>query len=115
MELFGIKNRGLTTANRKYILQWYQDYGYDIGIIKMAYERALDQIGQASFPYIGKILQNWHKMGLKTPEEILAGDVKKPASTGSSNSGSGNASGNGSPSYDIDAFARQGFDLPDID
>ena len=46
-------------------MQWYQDYGFNIEIIRMAYERAVDQIGQASFPYIGKILQNWHKMGFK--------------------------------------------------
>ena len=112
MEAFGIKNRGLTTANRKYIMQWYQDYGFNIEIIRMAYERAVDQIGQASFPYIGKILQNWHKMGFKTPEDILRGDVKK---NNSGNNGGKSSSGTGSPSYDVEAFARQGFDLPDID
>ncbi len=112
-ELFGIQNRGLTTANRKYIMQWYQDYGYNINVIRMAYERAVDQIGQASFPYIGKILQNWYKMGLKTPEDILKGDIKKSAvSSSGKNTGSGNT---GNPSYDIDAFAKQGFDLPDIE
>ena len=113
MEAFGIKNRGLTTANRKYIMQWYQDYGFNIEIIRMAYERAVDQIGQASFPYIGKILQNWHKMGFKTPEDILRGDVKK--TTTGTGGGKSSSSASGSPSYDVEAFARQGFDLPDLD
>lgn len=113
MEAFGIKNRGLTTANRKYIMQWYQDYGFNIEIIRMAYERAVDQIGQASFPYIGKILQNWHKMGFKTPEDILRGDVKKTTTT--TGGGKSSSSASGSPSYDVEAFARQGFDLPDLD
>ncbi len=113
MEAFGIKNRGLTTANRKYIMQWYQDYGFNIEIIRMAYERAVDQIGQASFPYIGKILQNWHKMGFKTPEDILRGDVKK--TTPPAGGGKSPSSAAGSPSYDVEAFARQGFDLPDLD
>ena len=114
MEAFNIKNRGLTTANRTAILQWYQDYGFNIEIIKMAYERAIDQIGQVSFPYIGKILQNWYKMGLKTPEDILKNDVKKTPSA-KNGGNSGNQNNQGSPSYDIDAFAKQGFDLPDID
>ena len=113
MEAFGIKNRGLTTANRKYIMQWYQDYGFNIEIIRMAYERAVDQIGQASFPYIGKILQNWHKMGFKTLEDILRGDVKKTTTT--TGGGKSSSSSSGSPSYDVEAFARQGFDLPDLD
>ena len=77
MEAFGIKNRGLTTANRKYIMQWYQDYGFNIEIIRMAYERAVDQIGQASFPYIGKILQNWHKMGFRRRRTSSAATSRK--------------------------------------
>ena len=94
-------------------MQWYQDYGFNIEIIRMAYERAVDQIGQASFPYIGKILQNWHKMGFKTPEDILRGDVKKTTTT--TGGGKSSSSSSGSPSYDVEAFARQGFDLPDLD
>jgi len=103
IELFGIRNRGLTTSNKKYILQWYQDYGYNIEIIRMAYERAVDQIGQPNFPYIGKILQNWHEMGLKTPEDILTKDLPKKKTPAG-----------GSRSYDIGEFDRQGFDLPEF-
>lgn len=105
IEAFGIQNRGLTTSNRKYIMQWYQDYGFNIEMIRMAYERAMDQIGQASFPYIGKILQNWHDMGLKTPQEVIEKDLPKRK----------NNKNGGSPSFDIDQFAQQGFDLPDLD
>lgn len=106
METFGIQNRGLTTSNRKYIMQWYQDFGFNIDMIRMAYERAVDQIGQASFPYIGKILQNWHDMGLKTPQDVIEKDLPKRKA--------GKTGGN-DRSYDIDEFDRQGFELPDFE
>lgn len=102
MEIFGIQNRGLTTSNRKYILQWYQDFGFNREMIQMAYERAIDQIGQASFPYIGKILQNWHEMGLKTPQDVIEKDLPK------------RKAGAADRSYDLDEFDRQGFDLPEF-
>ena len=50
VEAFGLEKRGLTTANRKQIAHWYQDLGYNIEMIRMAYERTVDQIGQVSFP-----------------------------------------------------------------
>lgn len=106
MEAFGIQNRGLTTSNRKYIMQWYDDYGFNIEMIRMAYERAVDQIGQASFPYIGKILQNWHDMGLKTPQDVIEKDLPKRKNT---------KAGGNDRSYDIDEFDRQGFELPDFE
>ena len=107
VEAFGLEKRGLTTANRKQIAHWYQDLGYNIEMIRMAYERTVDQIGQVSFPYINKILENWHALGLKTPEEVLTGDTPKKGKNGQG--------GQGSPSFDLDAFSRQGFDLVDMD
>ena len=96
VEAFGLEKRGLTTANRKQIAHWYQDLGYNIEMIRMAYERTVDQIGQVSFPYINKILENWHALGLKTPEEVLTGDTPKKGKNGQG--------GQGSPSFDLDAF-----------
>lgn len=108
IEAFGLGKRGLTTANRKCIAHWYQDLGFNIEMIRMAYERTVDQIGQVSFPYINKILENWHALGLKTPEEVLTGDTPKKGKNGKT-------FGQGGTSYDLQAFDRQGFDLPDLD
>ena len=106
VEAFGLEKRGLTTANRKQIAHWYQDLGFGIEMIRLAYERTVDQIGQVSFPYINKILENWHALGLKTPEEVRTGDIPKKAREAKN--------GFGGPSFDLDAFSRQGFDLPEI-
>ena len=106
-EAFGIKDRALTATNKQYIRRWFEDYGFSIGMIRLAYERAADRIGKLSFPYINKILQNWKEAGLLTPAQVDAQDKKytaKPA-----------VSGEGSASYDIDEFENRGFNIPKID
>lgn len=68
---FGIYDRSLVPNERKYIPVWLEDYGFDIPLIRLAYERAVEAKGKLSFPYINGILTNWHKNGIKTPAEAL--------------------------------------------
>lgn len=66
---FGIHDRALTTKEKSYISSWFDDFGYDISVIKLAYERTIDNIGKQSFPYINKILSAWHEKGIKDARE----------------------------------------------
>lgn len=61
---FGIHDRALTRQECKYIDTWFLDYHFDIAMVKLAYERAIDQIGKVSFAYINKILSSWHDKGI---------------------------------------------------
>ena len=69
---FGIHDRALTRQECKYIDTWFLEYHFDIAMVKLAYERAINQIGKLSFPYINKILASWHDKGIQTTQEAVA-------------------------------------------
>ncbi len=69
---FGIHDRALTRQECKYIDTWFLEYHFDIALVKLAYERAINQIGKLSFPYINKILTSWHDKGIRTTQEAVA-------------------------------------------
>lgn len=66
---FGIGDRKLIPSEQKFVESWFNDYHYDIPIIKLAYERTIENIGKLNFPYTHKILTSWHQKGIKTPKE----------------------------------------------
>ncbi len=68
---FGIYDRSLVTAEKKFIPIWFDDYGFDIPLITLAYERAVEAKGKLSFSYINGILKNWHEKCITTPQEAL--------------------------------------------
>lgn len=68
---FGIHDRALTSHEKKYIPIWFEDYGFDIQIITLAFERAVDVKGKLSFSYINGILTNWHTKGIATPADAM--------------------------------------------
>ncbi|MEG2537867.1 MAG: DnaD domain protein [Hydrogenoanaerobacterium sp.] len=95
---FGIYDRRLTTKETEFVRSWFADYKFDISIIKLAYERSIEHTGKVSFPYINKVLTNWHEQNVKTPEdaskEEKAFNVRKNEKT------------QGKSSYDIDEFEQ---------
>lgn len=96
---FGIHGRALTAKETAFVRQWFGEYGFDIPLIRLAFERAVDRTGKVSFPYIGKILANWHEKGVRSPEDAtrLEGTrARERAATEKSGS-----------SYDIDEIAAQ--------
>lgn len=93
---FGIYDRRLTTKESEFIKSWFNDYKFDIAIVKLAYERSIEHTGKVSFAYINKVLTNWHEKNISTPEQATKdeqnfarqkNDAAKPKS-----------------SYDIDEF-----------
>lgn len=66
---FGLSGRSLTTKERSYIAEWYGAFGFDLRMIRLAYERCVDQTTKLSFPYVHKILRDWHDKGFKEPRD----------------------------------------------
>ena len=98
---FGIQERALTAANKKYINQWFDD-GFDIEMIKIAYERTVDRINKVSFPYINKILQSWKENGIFAPADLTTKESPRSYQKGQKPDAS----------YDLDEFERLGFHVP---
>lgn len=69
--LFGMKSRALTSREDKMLRAWV-NFGYDIEIVRRAYELTVQATGDASLPYTNSILERWNSEGLKSAEEIDA-------------------------------------------
>ena len=70
--LFGMKSRALTSKESKMLAAWVS-FGYDINIVRMAYEITVNATGEPSLPYTNAILEKWNANGWKTASEIEAG------------------------------------------
>ena len=54
------------------MLRAWVSYGYDVDIIRRAYELTIDTAKEPSMPYANAILERWNSEGLRTPEQIDA-------------------------------------------
>lgn len=74
-----ITGRRLTQAEENYVNQWV-DWGFPDDAIRLAYEKTCLNTGGLKWPYLNSILSSWHDKGLRTVDEIRAGDGsgKKP-------------------------------------
>lgn len=70
--LFGMKSRALTSKESKMLSAWLS-FGYDINIVRMAYEITVNATGEPSLPYTNAILEKWNANAWKTADEIEAG------------------------------------------
>lgn len=78
-QLFGLGERALTPTQKKHFSTWVYDYNYDMDMIRMAYNRAVDRTGSDKISlimnYINKTLEAWNSENLRTPEQIEAADA----------------------------------------
>jgi len=70
--MFGMTGRALTTKEKKFLSTWVSQMGYDVDVIRMAYDITVDAIHEPSAPYANSILEKWHGEGLKTAQEVSA-------------------------------------------
>ena len=79
MSAFGITNRKLSSKEESFIIEWTTK-NYSFELISYAYEKTIDSINKLSFPYINKILNDWHSKGLLTKEQIDKENQNHPKS-----------------------------------
>lgn len=89
---------GKLSANEsKFIKTWFDEFGFDIGMIKLAYDKARDATGKVSFAYINSILTAWNKDGVDTSQKAQKQKEKKAFSGKEKDK----------PSFDIEELERQ--------
>ncbi len=90
--LLGISNRAVIGEERKTIISWRTELGYDDDIIMTAYENMIKSIGSYKYQYMDKILRSWNAAGVKTVEQALEqkpiAPARKPGRTKKSDTGS---------------------------
>ena len=69
--LFGMGSRELSATEKKLFSTWTEQYGYDIDVVRLAYDITVDTIQKPVPKYAGSILDSWHKEGLRTEDEVL--------------------------------------------
>ena len=65
-QLFGIRDRNLTGIEEEYLEKWHDALGMSEEMIALAYEFCILRINKISFPYMDKIISNWHDKGIST-------------------------------------------------
>lgn len=82
MNILQIRGRSLTAGEERYAQQWL-DMGFDEEVIAMAYEKTCLNTGGLSWAYMNKILSRWQEAGIRTAQQVRAGD-KGPIPKGAS-------------------------------
>lgn len=72
----GIKNRGLTPTDTKYMDCWLNTYHFTMEIILEACARTISQTQQPSFQYADKILSEWHSSNVRHLSDIKPLDAE---------------------------------------
>ena len=70
--MFGIHDRSLTAKEKDYIDNWFNVLGFGPDLIKLAYDRTVDNTGKLAFGYLNTILTRWKEKGVASVQEALA-------------------------------------------
>lgn len=95
-----------TSAQLKYIGIWTGEYGFDTDLIYLAYEEMTNHCRSLSFPYMHKVLGNWHTAGIKTAEQASKALAEKQGPR------QGGSRTKEPPSYDLNEYERKSNEPP---
>ncbi|WP_243134676.1 DnaD domain protein [Murimonas intestini] len=76
LNTFGIKGRGPAKPETDYMNCWLNEYHFTLDIIQEACSRTIAQTHQPNFQYANKILEDWHKNGIKHINDIRQLDIR---------------------------------------
>ncbi|MCI8359759.1 MAG: DnaD domain protein [Clostridiales bacterium] len=73
----GIDHRMPTVKELQNAYTWVEDWGFSSEMLRAAYEECVDNTAKVSMAYIGRVLENWHKRGVSSPEAAAAAKTVK--------------------------------------
>ncbi len=65
-----VQGRPLSKSEAKYAHTWVEEWGFKYDMISAAYEITVKNTGGLSLPYLNRVLENWSRIGIRTPDEI---------------------------------------------
>ncbi len=96
--ILGIRDRRLSPTEEKYIQTW-MEMGFSPEAIGEAYDRTVLKKKELVWPYMNRILENWHKRELHELEPILKADPRERGSVRGKKTGESPASGPAAEEY----------------
>lgn len=69
--------RTMTEYDDQDVTRWVEGLGYEFEVIDLALRRA-SRSARGSLQVVGRILEEWHAAGLKTPDEVEAYEAARP-------------------------------------
>lgn len=76
LNAFGIKGRGPAQSEIEYVDRWTNEFHFTSDIIAEACDRTIAQTHQPNFAYANRILEEWHKNGIKHLSDVKALDLE---------------------------------------
>ncbi len=67
---FGLDKRKPSKQEQLYVARWFNEWRFSHDMLKEAYDQCVNNTGRVSFPYINKVLDQWHSAGYKKPSDI---------------------------------------------
>jgi len=92
----GIEYRRPSEKELKITFKWVDEWAFSMDMLREAYDECVNNTSKFSMPYINKILESWHKQGIKTMEDIKNAEAKKKPDKGK----------NSYAGYDLDVIER---------
>lgn len=98
----GMPRRSPSKKEEEAAYRWVYQWKFTVEMLTAAYERCVDNTGKFSAGYINKILEGWHRSGVRNLRELEQLEARKREDRGSGKS------------YDIEELERMSFfDLPE--
>lgn len=98
----GLPRRSPSKKEEDAAYRWIYEWKFTVEMLSAAYERCVDNTGKFNVNYINKILEGWHRNGVRNPQELEALEAKKKEDRESSKT------------YDIEELEKMSyFDLPE--
>ncbi len=76
-EKTGIRLPKLSSSQQKYFETWKTEWRFSDEMIRLAFDEMRANTDSVSFPYMNKVLSNWKKDGLDTPEKVAAQEKER--------------------------------------
>lgn len=101
---FGMERRQPSEREQALATRWLDEWHFTPQMLRLAYDACVDATGKCSLPYINKVLDQWQKKGIRTPDQAREDREKKARNTAASNKRA--------TSYDIDEIQKLLGDKP---
>ncbi|MBQ7203329.1 MAG: DnaD domain protein [Eubacterium sp.] len=101
VELSGIRHKRPTQKQREMVTSWYNNFSSEM--IELACDAMRENAERPSLKYVNKVLTNWQKKNIKTPEDVEKDNQKHREKKESKNP----SKLEGKPSFDIDELQKK--------